>query len=99
MAAMKKRWFKPDLTPYEELQIILPTHGTPLKIGVSATREPFSFVDKSGRVTGHDGEFARRIGAKLNRPVEFLNMKFMALIPALQSGKVDMTSDRHDRNR
>ncbi len=90
LAAMKKRWFKPDLTPYEELQIILPTQGTPLKIGVSATREPFSFVDKSGSVTGHDGEFARRIGAKLNRPVEFLNMKFMALIPALQSGKVDM---------
>jgi len=90
LAEMKKRWFKPDLTPYEEPAITLPTQGKPLKIGVSATREPFSFVDKTGRVTGHDGEFARRIGAKLNRPVEFLNMKFMALIPALQSGKVDM---------
>jgi len=27
---------------------------------------------------------------KLQRPVEFSNMKFMALIPALQSGKVDL---------
>lgn len=90
LESMKKRWFKPDLTPYEELDLTLPTTGEPLKIGVSATREPFSFVDKNGRVTGHDGELARIIGARLQRPVEFLNMKFMALIPALQSGKVDL---------
>ena len=30
------------------------------------------------------------IASKLNRPIEFSNMKFMALIPALQSGKIDM---------
>ena len=90
LASMNERWFKPDLSPYEELNIKLPTEGKPLKIGVSATREPFSFVDKNGRVTGHDGELARLIGAKLHRPVEFFNMKFMALIPALQSGKVDL---------
>lgn len=90
LESMKKRWFKPDLTPYEEIDITLPEIGEPLKIGVSATREPFSFVDKNGRVTGHDGELARIIGARLQRPVEFLNMKFMALIPALQSGKVDL---------
>ena len=49
-----------------------------------------NFVDKDGRVTGHDGEFARIIAARFGRPIEFSNMKFMALIPALQSGKVDM---------
>jgi polar amino acid transport system substrate-binding protein len=90
LESMKKRWFKADLSPYEEMNITLPTEGKVLKIGVSATREPFSFVDKNGRVTGHDGELARIIGAKLQRPVEFSNMKFMALIPALQSGKVDL---------
>jgi polar amino acid transport system substrate-binding protein len=90
LESMKKRWFKKDLSPYEEMDIPLPTEGQPLKIGVSATREPFSFVDKDGRVTGHDGELARIIGTKLNRPVEFFNMKFMALIPALQSGRVDL---------
>ena len=90
LGSMTRRWFKPDLSPYEELDIALPTEGIPLKIGVSATREPFSFVDKNGRVSGHDGELARLIGAKLHRPVEFFNMKFMALIPALQSGKVDL---------
>ncbi|MEE7624831.1 ABC transporter permease subunit [Methylobacter sp. Wu8] len=94
LESMKKRWFKPDLSPYEEMNITLPAEGAPLKIGVSATREPFSFVDKEGRVTGHDGELARIIGAKLQRPVEFFNMKFMALIPALQSGKVDLIVTR-----
>ena len=88
--SMKKRWFKQDLSPYDEPQIVLPSKGVPLRIGVSATREPFSFVDKNGRVTGHDGELARIIASKLHRPIEFSNMKFMALIPALQSGKVDM---------
>ncbi len=90
LESMKRRWFKPDLSPYEELQIDLPEEGTPLIVGVSATREPFSFVDQNGRVTGHDGELARIIGAKLGRPVVFSDMKFMALIPALQSGKVDL---------
>ncbi len=88
--SMRKRWFKQDLSPYEEPQIVLPKEGTPIRIGVSATREPFSFVDKDGRVTGHDGELARIIASRLHRPIEFSNMKFMALIPALQSGKVDM---------
>lgn len=90
LQAMQKRWLKPDLSPYEEVDIPLPISGKVLKIGVSATREPLTFVDKSGKVSGHDGELARIIGQKLKRPVEFSNMKFMALIPALQSGKVDM---------
>jgi polar amino acid transport system substrate-binding protein len=90
LADMKKRWLKTDLSPYVEMNIALPTEGAVLKIGVSATREPFSFMDKDGRVTGHDGELARIIGARLHRPVEFSDMKFMALIPALQAGKVDL---------
>ena len=90
LESMKKRWFKADFSPYQEMNIPLPTEGNVLRIGVSATREPFSFVDKDGRVTGHDGELARMISAKLQRPVEFSNMKFSALLPALQSGKIDL---------
>ena len=90
LESMRKRWLKADLSPYEETQITLPKEGQLLRIGVSATREPFSFVDKNGRVTGHDGELARIIGARLGRPIAFSDMKFMALIPALQSGKIDL---------
>ena len=90
LESMRKRWFKTDLAPYEELAITPPAEGEALRVAVSATREPFSFVDAAGRVTGHDGELARIIGARLQRPVQFLDMKFMALIPALQSGKADL---------
>ncbi|MBS1169975.1 MAG: amino acid transporter rane protein, family / amino acid transporter substrate-binding [Burkholderiaceae bacterium] len=90
LASMQQRWLKTDLSPYEEVNIAVPNGGKPIKVGVSATREPLSFVDRDGRVTGLDGELARRIGASLQRPVEFHDMKFMALIPALQSGKVDL---------
>ena len=90
LADMEKRWFKPDLSPYVEPSIEIPTDGEPLTIGVAATREPASFVDRDGKVTGFDGEMARRFGARLKRPIAFKDMKFAALIPALQSGKVDM---------
>lgn len=87
---MKRRWFKTIPGPYDEPDIAVPETGELLRIGVSATREPFNFVDQEGRITGHDGELARIIGARLQRPIEFSNMKFMALIPALQSGRVDI---------
>lgn len=90
LESLKRRWFKTDLSPYEETPIQLPKEGPVLRVGVSATREPFSFVDQNGRVSGHDGELARILAARLKRPLEFSNMKFMALISALQSGKVDM---------
>ncbi|MDZ7765739.1 MAG: transporter substrate-binding domain-containing protein [Melioribacteraceae bacterium] len=87
---MKRRWLKKDLSPYETVEINLPTEGKILKVGTSATREPFCFVDENQKVTGHDGEFALRIAAELNRPIEFYDMKFSALINALQAGKVDL---------
>ena len=90
LADLSRRWLKTDLSPYEEVDIKVPETGTPLRVGVSATREPFNFVDAKGRISGHDAELSRRIGQKLGRPVEFQNMKFTALIPALQTGKIDI---------
>ena len=89
LADMRSRWIKQDTAPYREVEIPLPTSGTPLRVGVAATREPLSFM-QGGRVTGHDGELARRLAAGLGRPLEFVDMKFMALIPALISGKIDL---------
>jgi len=92
LAAMAKQWFKTDPGPYEEIDVAVPATGTPLRVGVNATREPFSFVDKNGRIVGHDSDLARLIAQRLNRPIEFQDMKFMALIPALQAGKIDLIS-------
>ncbi|MFA7418365.1 MAG: ABC transporter permease subunit [Melioribacteraceae bacterium] len=87
---MKGRWFKTDLAPYEVPDLKVPGNGSILKIGVSATREPFCFLDQYKKVSGHDGELARRVSQRLNRPIEFVDMKFSALITALQSGKIDL---------
>jgi polar amino acid transport system substrate-binding protein len=87
---MRRRWFKTDFSPYEIPVITPPAKGIVLKIGTSATREPFCFVDENRNVTGYDGELSRRISVKLSRPIQFVDMKFSALIPALQSGKVDI---------
>lgn len=87
---MQKRWMKEDFTPYEQVELTVPQSGTPIRVAVDATREPFCFKDASGRVSGLDGELARRIAVKLGRPIEFSDAKFSALIPALQSGKADV---------
>ena len=99
-----RRWFKPGLTPYEEIDIPVPAAGIPLRVGVTATREPMNFVDANGRITGHEADIARLLGVKLGRPIEFHDMPFMALLPALQSGKIDaiitgMTSTAERRER
>ena len=90
LADMSRRWLKREPGPYEQIEIALPTTGETLRIGVNATREPFSFVDEAGRISGHDGDLARLIGARLNRPIEFIDVRFDALIPGLQSGKMDL---------
>ncbi|MFM7120722.1 MAG: ABC transporter permease subunit, partial [Gammaproteobacteria bacterium] len=90
LADMSRRWLKREPGPYEQIEIALPTTGAPLRIGVNATREPFSFVDEAGRISGHDGDLARLIGARLDRPIEFVDVRFDALIPGLQSGKMDL---------
>ncbi|HAR32448.1 MAG TPA: amino acid ABC transporter [Gammaproteobacteria bacterium] len=90
LADMSRRWFKRTPGPYEEIDVAVPSAGPMLRIGVSATREPFSFIDQAGRISGHDGDLARLLGARLERPIEFTDVRFDALIPALQSGKVDL---------
>ncbi len=87
---MKNRWFNLETEQYNEPDIPEIKEGTPLIVGVAANREPVCFLDENGRVTGLDGELARRIAVYLNRPVEFVDMKFASLVPALESEKVDV---------
>jgi polar amino acid transport system substrate-binding protein len=87
---MKKRWFKFDLSAYDDTDVNTPSSGNVVKIGTVSNKEPFCFIGNNQKLTGHDIELAHRIAAGLNRPIELLDMKFAALIPALQSGKIDM---------
>ncbi len=60
-----------------------------LRIGTFGRLEPFSFI-YDGRLVGLDIELGIIIGKALNRKVEFVEMNFEGLIPALQAGKIDL---------
>lgn len=63
-----------------------------LRVGTQATYAPFEFVDKdSGEFVGFDMDLIRAIGKVQGYEVEIQSMGFDALIPALQTDKVDVT--------
>lgn len=60
-----------------------------LRIGTFGRLEPFSFIYE-GRLMGLDIELGMMIGRALNKKIEFVEMNFEGLIPALQAGKIDL---------
>ena len=64
-----------------------------LKVGTEPTFAPFEFQEKGSKdYTGFDMDLARAVGRQLGMKVEILNMGFDALIPALNSGNIDMVA-------
>lgn len=61
-----------------------------LVIGMDATYPPFEFKDEKGRFSGVSVAMGQEIAKKLGKPVEFRNMDFDGLIPALQTGQIDL---------
>lgn len=60
-----------------------------LKIGTAALFEPYTFL-YNNKITGFDIELGYRIGEILGKKIEIVDMSFESLIPALQSGKIDV---------
>ncbi len=86
---MKGRWFVDgDLPDMPALD--LPDSQETLRVGTEALMPPFEFVDSNDNCSGFDIELAQRIGQVLGKKVVVSNMGFPALIPALQSGKIDL---------
>jgi polar amino acid transport system substrate-binding protein len=61
-----------------------------LVIGTAPGYLPFDMKDKKGNYIGYDMDLARAIGKALNVKVEFKQYEFSGLIPALQTGDIDM---------
>lgn len=61
-----------------------------LIIGTDATYPPFEFKDESGSFSGVSIDMGTALAQQLGRPVEFQNIAFDGLIPALQSGSIDL---------
>ena len=63
--------------------------STPLRVVTDATFPPMEFV-KDGQRTGFDVDLVEALGKEMGRKIEWIDIDFKGLIPALQSGRADM---------
>ncbi len=75
-----------------------------LRVGLTAKQPPLNMKDKSGQIIGMDVDLADALALSMGVEAEFVVMDFTDLLPAVQSGKVDivlsgltMTSERNTR--
>lgn len=87
---MMKRWFPEKGKPAPMPELKLNGEKGVLRFGTAAVTEPMSFYDSKHKLAGFDIEFASRVALLLGKKIEFVDMEFGAMLPALISGKVDM---------
>ena len=61
-----------------------------IRVGTESTYAPYEFRDKDNNLKGLDIDLAEYILGKLGKQVEWVDMPFDSLIPALLSGKIDL---------
>ena len=67
-----------------------PTGEEALRIGMDLTYPPFEMLDPAGRPDGVGVRMAEALANHLGRPLKIVPMEFSGLIPALQTGNVDL---------
>ncbi len=88
LESMKQKWIDVKYQTVPPLPVIKQKTDGVLKMGTCAKAEPQSFI-YNNIITGYDIELALRLGEKLGKRIEIIDMNFESLIPALQSGKID----------
>jgi len=58
-------------------------------VGYSGDYPPLAF-ERDGRATGVEADLAQKVGQALGRRIRFVKTPFNELIPALESGKIDI---------
>lgn len=61
-----------------------------LRVGMDLRFFPFTGMDKSGMPSGVEVDIAQALAEYLDKDVEIVNTEFSILIPALQSGEIDI---------
>jgi polar amino acid transport system substrate-binding protein len=61
-----------------------------LVVGMDLSYPPFETIDSSGNPAGVSVDLAQAFGKWMGQPVRIENIPFVGLIPALQSGRIDM---------
>lgn len=70
--------------------------GDTLVVGTAPTLRPLEFVDESGEEAGIVIELIEAVAAELDLELSYERMSFDALIPAVQSGRIDMITQMGD---
>ncbi len=65
------------------------TEGPVLRVAISATSEPVSFIHDN-EIVGLDVEMMQRIAYELGMQLEIVEMNFNAVFSAMESGKIDV---------
>lgn len=63
-----------------------------LKVGTEPTFPPFDTTDDDGNIAGFDMDLITAIGEDQGFDVEFVNLSFDGLIPALKAGNIDIVA-------
>lgn len=63
--------------------------GNVLYVGTNAEFQPFEYLE-NGKIVGFDVELMEAIAKELGKEVEWKNISFDGLLPALQSKKLDV---------
>lgn len=67
-----------------------PAGPQPLIVGMELAYPPFEMTGTDGQPAGISVELAKALAADLGRPLQIEDIQFAGLIPALQSGRVDL---------
>lgn len=70
--------------------LTLQAEPVPLRVGMELSYPPFETIGPDGKPTGVSVDLAGVIAGHLGRPLVIENIPFTGLIPALQSGKIDI---------
>lgn len=70
--------------------LTLHAEPAPLRVGMELSYPPFETIGPDGKPTGVSVDLAGEIAGHLGRPLVIENIPFTGLIPALQSGKIDI---------
>ena len=65
-------------------------NGKVLRVGMDLSFAPFSYLDDDGNIAGLEPQVAEAFGEYLGMEVEIVNTDFSMLIPALETGDVDV---------
>jgi len=77
----------------QNLQQRIANKGT-IYVGTEGAYAPYTFHDKSGKLTGYDVEVTRAIGKELGVKVEFKETQWDAMFAGLNSERFDMIANQ-----